>query len=364
MTLFPTAGRSVLFALVLAAVAAPGALAQPEARSMYNQDRLAELFYARRDSLDAIPEVRYRAYVLGHETGLDIVARAALYQDVGEGDIARGKARLTIPAFLNGVYADSTGNLPDLGVGDTLVLPDHYDLDFRAYAPFPRTYAGAEGFDKLFVIHKGVQAWAAYERGRLARWGLVSTGKDASETPSGRYNFNWRELHRVSTLSPPGVSWDMRWVFNFYDERGIHVHQYYALPTDGAASHGCVRLMTADAQWIYDWADGWVTVNGTADRALASRGRILQQGTTVLVLGDQPDGGAPRRFRHTPEGPQIVRVELPADPYSVRAGSPQQVQFDRARAAARAAAAPARATPTRATPTRRAAPARTTRRRS
>ena len=319
---------------------------------MYNQDRLARLFYAERDSLDEIPEVTYRNHVLDHESGLGIVARAALYESVGDGDIGRGKDRLTVPAFLNGVYADSLGNLPDLGVGDTLVLPSHYGLDFRAYSPFPRHWAGAASHGKLFVIHKTVQAWAAYENGRLERWGLVSTGKDESETPSGRYNFNWRELHRVSTLSPPGQSWDMRWVFNFFDERGMHVHQYYALPTDGAASHGCVRLMTADAQWIYDWADGWVTVNGTADRALASRGRILRQGTMVLVLGDQPDG-APTRFVQTDAGPEIVQVELPADPYSVRAGSPQQVQFDRSRAAAARAATPTGTTTRRGAATRR-----------
>ena len=332
MFTIPPARRAAALATVLV-LSAPAALAQPEARSMYNQDRLGALFYANRDSLDAIPEVRWRTHVVGHETGLTIYARNALYAEVGEGNSALGKERLTIPAFMNGIYADAQGNLPDLAVGDTVMLPSHYDLDFRAYAPFPREWAGAAGFDKLFVIHKTVQAWAAYEHGRLARWGLVSTGKDESETPSGRFNFNWREIHRVSTLSPPGVSWDMRWVFNFYDERGIHVHQYYALPTNGAASHGCVRLMTADAQWIYDWADGWVTVNGTANDALASRGRILRQGTMVLVLGEQPDG-APQRFVDTPEGRDLLRVELPADPYSIRAGSPQQVQFDRARRAA------------------------------
>ena len=353
----PSGRRTALAALAAVLVlAAPVALAQPEARSMYNQDRLAALFYANRDTLDAIPEVRYRTVVVGHETGLNPVARAALYARVGDGDPALGRTRLTIPAFMNGVYADAAGNLPDLVIGDTLVLPDHYTLDFRAYAPFPREWAGAASFPKMFVIHKTVQAWAAYEHGRLARWGLVSTGKGASETPSGRFNFNWRELHRVSTLSPPGVSWDMRWVFNFLDERGIHVHQYYSLPTTGAASHGCVRLMTADAQWIYDWADGWVTENGTADGALASRGRILRQGTTVLVLGEQPEG-APRRFVQTASGPDLLRVELPADPYAVPPGSPQQVRFDRervaaARAAARAAAAAAPAPPRRATPRR------------
>ena len=328
--------RLALLALVLAAALAPqAARAQPEARSMYNQDRLAELFYARRDSLDDIPDVRYRNYVVADPTGLDIVARASLYQSVGDGSVATGKERLTIPAFLNGVYMDAGGNLPDISIGDTLVLPDHTDLDFRAYAPFPRHWAGAAGFDKMFVIHKGVQAWAAYRNGNLDRWGLVSTGKDESETPNGRFNFNWKELHRVSTLSPPGQSWDMRWVFDFFDERGIHVHQYYALPTNGAASHGCVRLMTADAQWIYDWADGWVTSNGTAGDGLASRGRIIRQGTTVLVLGEQADG-VPQRFVQTPDGPQMMQVTLPADPYSIRAGSPQQVQFDRARRAARA----------------------------
>lgn len=324
--------RVALLAFVLALAAGP-ALAQPEARSMYNQDRLAELFYAERSELDAIPEVRYRNYVVSDPTGLDIVARAALYASVGDGNVQLGKERLTIPAFLNGIYMDQNGNLQDLGIGDTLVLPDHSGLDFRAYAPFPRHWAGAESFDKIFVIHKTVQAWAAYRNGNLDRWGLVSTGKDASETPNGRFNFNWKELHRVSTLSPPGQSWDMRWVFNFFDERGIHIHQYYALPTDGAASHGCVRLMTEDAKWIYDWADGWVTSNGTADRGLASRGTIRRQGTTVLVLGAQPEG-APRRFVQTETGPEILRVELPADPYSIRPGSPQQVQFDRQRRAA------------------------------
>ena len=314
--------------LVSALALAAGVASAQNARQLYNQDHLAELLYAHRDSnLAEIPVVNYDYYVLGHESGNSILARHMLYERVGEGDAARGKERLDMAAFLNGVV------MSDLGVGDTLILPSAYDLDARAYSPFPREYAGAAGFDKLFVIHKTVQAWAAYEHGQLARWGLVSTGADESETPSGRFNFNWRERHRVSTLSPPGQSWDMRWVFNFHDARGIHVHQYYALPTTGAASHGCVRLMTADAQWIYDWADGWQTTNGGADRGLASRGRILKQGTTVLVLGDQPPG-APRRFHEVDGHPDLVRVTLPADPYSVPPGTPQQRLFDQRRASA------------------------------
>ncbi len=317
--------------LLVAAFAVASLAAVPPAsaqggRSLYNQDRLAELLYARRDSLDAIPAVQYRYYTLGHDSGNSILARHALYQHAGNGDARQGRDHLNgMVAFLNGVF------IQDLRVGDTIVLPSITDADPRAFSPFPRTYAGGAGFDKLFVIDKGVQAWAAYENGRLSRWGLVSTGAKGSETPNGRFNFNWKEVYRESTLAPPGETWVMRYVFNFHERRGIHIHQYYALPTDGAASHGCVRLMTADAKWIYDWADGWTTTNGTASDGLPSVGRVQRQGTTVLVLGDEP-GGAPQRFRDVDGTPQLVQVELPADPYAIPAGTPQQEQFDRLRA--------------------------------
>ncbi|MAQ93271.1 L,D-transpeptidase [Rubrivirga sp. SAORIC476] len=317
--------------LLLAAVALVGLAAVPTSqaqseRSLYNQDRLAELLYANRvDDIAEVPVVSYRYHTLAHESGNSILARHMLYEEVGDGDAREGRDRLNgMVAFLNGVF------ISDLRTGDTIVLPSQTDVDPRAFSPFPRDYPGARDFDKLFVIDKSVQAWAGYENGRLARWGLVSTGAEGSETPNGRFNFNWKELHRVSTLSPPGQSWDMRWVFNFHDARGIHVHQYYALPTTGAASHGCVRLMTADAQWIYNWADGWRTTNGGAERAMASRGRILEQGTTVLVLGEAPDG-APQRFRDVDGTPELIRVDLPDDPYSVRPGTDQQVRFDRLR---------------------------------
>ncbi|HLT47510.1 MAG TPA: L,D-transpeptidase, partial [Rubricoccaceae bacterium] len=233
-------------ALLAALLLAAGADAQT--RRLYNQDALAELLYAVEGDLDALPEVTYRYYVLEHPSGNSVFARAALYRMVGDGDIEAGKERLGMVEFFNRVSVN------ELSVGDTLILPSHLGLDHRAYAPFPRHYAGADSLDKLFIIHKGVQAWAAYEHGRLRRWGLVNTGARGSRTPAGRFNFNWKEERRVSTLSPPGETWLMRYVFNFDHARGIHVHQYQ-MPTGEPASHGCVRLILEDAQWIYGWAD-------------------------------------------------------------------------------------------------------------
>ena len=315
-----------LFA-VASLAAAPSASAQSQ-RSLYNQDRLAELLYANRaETLDAVPSVSYRYYTLGHESGNSILARHALYQEAGGGNAQLGRDGVNgMVAFLNGVF------IQNLRAGNTIVLPSEIGADPRAYSPFPLDYEGGRSFDKLFIIDKSVQAWAAYENGRLARWGLVSTGADGSETPNGRFNFNWKEVYRESTLAPAGETWVMRYVFNFHHRRGIHIHQYYALPTTGAASHGCVRLMTADAQWIYEWADGWETTAGNAADGLPSAdGRIQKQGTTVLVLGEQPDG-APQRFRDANGTPELVMVELPADPYSIEPGTEQQVTFDRRRA--------------------------------
>ena len=307
-----------MLAFVLLLIAEP-AVAQ---RKLYNQDELAELLYSRRDSLDNLPDVTYRYHVLDHPSGNSIWARHELYKLAGEGDAAAGKERLGMVEFFNRV------EVGHLGLGDTLIVPSHYGLDVRAYAPFPRRYPGATVLDKLFIIDKGVQVWAAYEHGALVRWGLVNTGKDSTPTPAGRFNFNWQELERISSESPPDEEWLMRYVFNFHNERGIHIHQYQ-MPTGEPASHGCVRLIMADAKWIYGWADPWVTTNGRG----AKGGRVKEQGTTVLVLGDgeEPRDGPPQRFVDKSGAPVLRMVELPDDPFSVPPGSPQQHRFDRQR---------------------------------
>lgn len=307
-------GAALLGGALLASVPA---LAQGYSR-YYDQDDLEALLYATRGTLEDLPDVDYRYVVLDDPEGNSVWARHRLYKELGDGDIRRGQETLPLLEFINYV------RVRDLGVGDTLIVPSRLDLDMRAYAPFPRFYDGAAGLDKLFIIDKGVQAWAAYEHGRLERWGVVNTGAAGSRTPGGRYNFNWQTPERVSSESPPGEEWLMRWVFNFHHSRGFHIHQY-TMPTGAPASHGCVRLIAADAKWIYDWADPWRTTAGRG----ALGGDIIEQGTMVLVLGDgeEPDG-RPQRFVKAPDGPRVRMVDLPADPWSVPPGTAQQRFFD------------------------------------
>lgn len=311
---------SLALSLLLVLSAATEALAQG---GYINQTAIESILQRRAESLDDIPEVYYNYRILSETTGNSVIARNRLYKIWGHGDQQLGQERAKLVELINRRL------LAELSVGDTIVVPTEFELDFRAYSPFPRYYIGGREFDKLFIIDKTVQAWAAYEYGQLVRWGIVNTGNpEQSPTPTGRYNFNWRAEHRVSSLSPPGETWDMYWVVNFHHERGIHIHQY-PLPTGGPTSHGCVRAVDADAEWIYNWADLWkTTVPG--DGLGSASGRIIKQGTTVLVTGEDPPDH-PTPFEYKKRYPILKRVELPEHPYDVPPGTSQQEHFDRIR---------------------------------
>lgn len=295
------------------------------AQSYINQTAVEEILTRRADSLEDIPEVFYDYFVLYSSRDNSVMARNTFYKVIGDGDVELGHRRAKLVELLNRTL------IQNLSVGDTLVVPTAFDLDFRAYSPFPRYYPGARDFDKLFIIDKSIQAFAAYEYGRLARWGIVNTGNPKeTPTPTGRYNFNWKEEYRISSLSPPGEDWEMYWVFNFHNPRGIHIHQY-PFPTGGPTSHGCVRLVEADAKWIYHWADAWKTTAGTVGIG-SSQARLVEPGTTVLVIGEDPPGD-PQPFSLKKRYPVLKRVELPDHPYDVPPGTSQQEFFDQQRAA-------------------------------
>ena len=323
----PVSLRPLLIGLALACVV--GSLQPAAGQGYFNQNAIEDILAERAGHLDDLPEVYYEYKVLDHLSGNTVRARNRFYLDLGNGNTELGRERAQLVELLNRVAIE---NVP---LGDTLVVPTQFGLDFRAYSPFPRYYPGGRNQEKLFIIHKRVQAFAAYEHGQLARWGIVNTGNpDSTATPNGRFNFNWKQEQRISTLSPPGEEWNMRWVFNFHAARGIHVHQY-VMPTGGPTSHGCVRLVDADAKWIYDWAEPWKTTQGHIGPS-SMQGRLLDPGTMVLVLGDEPENWHPQPFEYRERYPVLKRVSLPTDPYDVPPGSQQQKMWDQLRTPAQA----------------------------
>jgi hypothetical protein len=154
----------------------------------------------------------------------------------------------------------------------TLVVPERWVTDELAYTMLPERYPSAEPHRKLVVVYMPGQVFGAYELGRLVRWGPVSSGTRASPTPNGVFFLNWKAVGHTSTVDP---DWLMRWYFNFGNREGLALHQY-ALP-GRPASHGCIRLLERDAQWLFNWGEQWLLdATGT---------RVITSGTPVFIVG-------------------------------------------------------------------------------
>jgi hypothetical protein len=159
-----------------------------------------------------------------------------------------------------------------------LVVPSSWRPEID-HSPFPFSYEAARAMPKLVVVDQPSQAFAAYEYGQQVHWGPVSSGRQAKPTPSGLFHLNWRARTRNSTLSG---EWRLNWYFNFNNTRGLAFHEF-ELP-GVPASHACVRLLARDAEWVYQWGEGW-----TVDK----HGQLQTAGTPILILGGYAFGSQP-----------------------------------------------------------------------
>ena len=182
------------------------------------------------------------------------------------------KLRLAIGADrLASTLQVSRIDLQHVSNGDTLIVPDK--TDSLLLSPYPLTLPAARAIPKLLLVSLRVQAFGAYDRGVLTRWGPTSTGRRDKPTPPGLYFVNWKSKERKSTIDE---DWVLKWAVNLDSEEGIALHEY-GLP-GRPASHSCVRLAELDATWLYGWVDSW--------RVARNRKTITRKGTPVVVFGE------------------------------------------------------------------------------
>ena len=179
-----------------------------------------------------------------------------------------------------------------------VVLPEVWTDDELLYSALPARYAESEPWSKFLVVYLPGQLFGAYEFGRLVRWGPVSSGGRSSPTGSGIFALNWRSTGRVSTVDP---DWFMPWYFNFGNREGLAFHAY-SLP-GYPASHGCIRLLERDAQWLFAWGQPW----GLDPSAT----RVLKPGTPLLIFGDYDFDAAPPWRSLTWLSQQVALPSLP-----------------------------------------------------
>lgn len=159
---------------------------------------------------------------------------------------------------------------------DTLIVPNEFKNAFIDYSPFPSSLQNVQQIPKLIIFSYPIQAYGVYEHGTLVKWGPTNMGKQSAQTPRGLFFTNWKGRKVKSTVDD---EWILNWNFNIHNTDGVGWHQY-ALP-GYPASHSCLRLLDADAQWLYNWADQWV---------LADQKTVKVKGTPVIVFGDYTFG--------------------------------------------------------------------------
>lgn len=181
---------------------------------------------------------------------------------------------------------------------DTMIVPDKIDTAWMAYTVFPEELPMIKDVRKMVFFAYYQEAFAAYESGKLVKWGPTNMGKKASPTPTGLFSANWKAKESISTVDD---EWKLKWNFNVHNKGGVGWHQYQ-LP-GYPASHSCMRLLEADAYWLYTWAEQWIL----KDNQLAA------QGTPVIIFGQYPFGQGKPWWKMV-ENPAALNI--PADTLS------------------------------------------------
>ena len=143
-------------------------------------------------------------------------------------------------------------NLADSEIGFTdsseFVLP----IDRKFEDEVASYIARKESFIEIDLSQMKVSLYK--EGGLLKTLPVLSKGRDGSwwETPTGNYKILSKEQNHFSSIGNVWMPWSMQFYGNFF----IHGWPYYenGTPVSSTYSGGCVRLSTADAKEVYQFA--------------------------------------------------------------------------------------------------------------
>jgi lipoprotein-anchoring transpeptidase ErfK/SrfK len=130
-------------------------------------------------------------------------------------------------------------------------------VDVPSAPPLP---VDAPASGRWIDINLTQQVLVAYDGRSLVRMVRTSTGRPGFETPPGMYAIQRRVASETMTSAGiAGASYyvpHVRWT-QYFSADGMALHENYwkAADTFGIpSSHGCAGLVSADAQFFWDWA--------------------------------------------------------------------------------------------------------------
>ena len=190
--------------------------------------------------------------------------------------VVQGGETLTLIARIYGVSVKELILLNQLANPDLIYVGQRLTLPSSATIPSPPPPSptampvhptptaspaspGEQVEDRWIDVDISEQRLTAYENGVPVRTTLVSTGLPNTPTPTGQFRI-WVKLRYDDMAGADYYIEDVPYVMYFYEGYGLHGvtwHGNFGHPM----SHGCVNLPTAEAAWLFQWADVGTLVN-------------------------------------------------------------------------------------------------------
>ena len=162
--------------------------------------------------------------------------------------------------------------------------------------------------DLLIKVDKSAQQMTVTEDGNLLYTWPVSTGRAGYNTPSGAYTpFRMDRDHFSREWDDAPMPYSI-----FFTKQGHAIHGTSHASIGRPASHGCVRLKTANAETLF---------------ALVKKQGLAH--TTVVLTGKIPES-APAVARRTPRNDEDYAARTRGGDYTVGRGSPDDYYYRRA----------------------------------
>lgn len=117
--------------------------------------------------------------------------------------------------------------------------------------------------EKLITVDIGAQKLTAWENGKVVHQTKVSTGMRKTPTVKGSYRVylkyekqDMRGTSPYKDIYPSGKYFikDVPHVMYFFEGYAIH-GAYWHNNFGRVASHGCVNVPLASAEWLFNWAN-------------------------------------------------------------------------------------------------------------
>lgn len=169
-----------------------------------------------------------------------------------------------------------------LWTGREIAVPKNLPyINLFDISPFPIKMSDVT--EKQIVVDQDNLAWAAYDaQGNLVKWGPISSGRDkcsdsnhSCRTLTGIFRMFSKENVRCSSDVFPIGKGGAKMPYCMYFHKGFAMHGADDIP-GYRASHGCVRMFTADAKWL----------NETFVELSSERNNFMGTKVTVRPLND------------------------------------------------------------------------------